>query len=138
MGPNGMPNGLGGLGGGLAGLGLNDYGLVGDNQALLNSIGLSNLAANGCAACASSERLSAQQRVAQQRAAQPRERCSRHVCNDLDSLPGCHAGALGGETCSGRMCTVRTGRPALAARHGRRPQRGSRRLTAAALRRATV
>jgi len=50
MGPNGMPNGLGGLGGGLAGLGLNDYGLVGDNQALLNSIGLSNLAANVCVA----------------------------------------------------------------------------------------
>lgn len=52
LGPGGMPNGLGGLGGGLAGLGINEYGLanglVGDNQALLSSMGLSNLAAGGC------------------------------------------------------------------------------------------
>lgn len=52
LGPGGMPNGLGGLGGGLAGLGINEYGLanglVGDNQALLSSMGLSNLAASGC------------------------------------------------------------------------------------------
>ena len=53
MGPGmGMPNGLGGLAGGLAGLSLNEQygmanGMVGDNQALLNSIGLNNLAAGG-------------------------------------------------------------------------------------------
>ena len=55
MGPGmgvGMPSGLGGLANGLAGLSLNEQygmvnGMVGDNQALLNSIGLNNLAAGG-------------------------------------------------------------------------------------------
>ncbi|KAK9821938.1 hypothetical protein WJX81_005523 [Elliptochloris bilobata] len=51
LGPGmGMANGLAGLGGGLAGLSLNEQygianGMVGDNQALLNSMGLNSLGA---------------------------------------------------------------------------------------------